>query len=283
VPRRLGQGLFVLNVDEEYQYMMKRMLKSFSNKIVSNSPWEPFARQLHTKISLSKGAKYDREISAVMKRILRKDSNCIDIGCYRGTILREMMKYAPNGTHFAFEPIRENYNYLINNFQSSNIFNIALSDYKGNSKFQHVVNMPARSGFLKVEYPYGDEVIHEITVGVDTLDNIVPNETPIRLIKIDVEGAELSVLRGGRQIIARYKPIIIFEYGMPKAKFYGEEPEQINTFLTEEFGLEVSLMERWLRGEQGFSPGEFSMLVKERREFNFIASPKAAPSPMHSA
>jgi FkbM family methyltransferase len=250
------------------------MLKKFANQIISDSRLEPIARKIHTQISLSKGAKYDRQISKVMKRVLKKDSNCIDAGCYRGTILREIIKYAPYGTHFAFEPIPENYKYLVDHFKNINILNIALSDYSGHSKFQHVINMPARSGFLKVEYPHSDETINEIFVNVETLDNIIPYGVPIAFIKLDVEGAELSVLRGGRRIVEKYKPIIIFEYGILRAKFYGEEPEQINALLTEEFGLEVSLMERWLKGCQGFNVGEFSTLVKNRLEFNFIAYPK---------
>jgi SAM-dependent MidA family methyltransferase len=40
-----------------------------------------------------------------MSRVLKKDSNCIDIGANEGTILRDMLKFAPRGDHMAIEPI----------------------------------------------------------------------------------------------------------------------------------------------------------------------------------
>jgi len=44
-----------------------------------------------------------------------------------------------------------------------------------------------------------------------TLDEIIPNKELVDLIKIDVEGHELQVLRGCAETIKRGKPIIVFE------------------------------------------------------------------------
>lgn len=250
---------------------MNRSIKHFIQQRVANSPLESFARKAYTQFSRSRGAAYDRELSKVLRKALQPTSNCIDAGCYRGTVLRDMLKFAPRGAHFAFEPTPENFVYLNTSIKNAKIYNVALSDYSGKSTFQHVVSMPARSGFLKVEYPEHDEIIDEIIVNVDTLDNIIPYNLRIDLIKIDVEGAELAVIRGGQRIIKEYRPIIIFEYGMPKAEFYQEEPEQIYTLLTGEYGYQISLMERWLKGEHGLGGEEFSTLVRNRLEFNFMA------------
>jgi len=56
-------------------------------------------------ICFTQNQRYDKETRGIMKGLLRADSNCIDIGCHKGEILREMLKYAPNGQHFAFEPL----------------------------------------------------------------------------------------------------------------------------------------------------------------------------------
>jgi hypothetical protein len=98
----------------------------------------------------------------------------------------------------------------------------------------------------------------------------IPTNTPIDFIKIDVEGAELSVLRGGCQVIKKYKPFIIFEHSARRAKFYGTTSKQIYDLLTEELGLEVCLMEQWLKGHTGLRWEEFSKEV-ERLEYYFIA------------
>jgi len=52
------------------------------------------------------------------------------------------------------------------------------------------------------------------------------------LIKIDVEGAELSVLRGALQTMAAHSPVILFEHCGHGAA-YGVTPADIRSFLSE--------------------------------------------------
>ena len=40
-----------------------------------------------------------------MKKVIKPQSNCIDVGCHKGEMLELMFKYSPKGKHFAFEPI----------------------------------------------------------------------------------------------------------------------------------------------------------------------------------
>jgi hypothetical protein len=47
------------------------------------------------------------------------------------------------------------------------------------------------------------------------------------MIKIDVEGAELLLIRGARETIAKNKPVIVFEHGLGGADSYGHTPEQV--------------------------------------------------------
>jgi len=74
-----------------------------------------------------KNRQYDIQTLEVMKRILHIDSNCVDVGCHQGSILREMLHFAPKGTHFAFEPLPEMYQGLLESF--GNLANIHLYDY----------------------------------------------------------------------------------------------------------------------------------------------------------
>jgi hypothetical protein len=52
-----------------------------------------------------------------------------------------------------------------------------------------------------------------VTLPSDTLDNLVPADTKIDILKVDVEGAELSVLRGGRTVFTdqRRPSVVIIE------------------------------------------------------------------------
>ena len=64
----------------------------------------------------------------------------------------------------------------------------------------------AQSGYSSLSsYREGTE---RITVPLRTLDSLV---TEADVIKIDVEGAELGVLRGAEKLIARSRPVIMFE------------------------------------------------------------------------
>lgn len=54
--------------------------------------------------------------------------------------------------------------------------------------------------------------IREIVVPLRRMDDLVDSDA-VDVVRIDVEGAELSVLRGGERLIARCRPAILFESG----------------------------------------------------------------------
>lgn len=53
------------------------------------------------------------------------------------------------------------------------------------------------------------------------LDDMLPDETDIDLIKLDCEGYELFALRGGEQLLKRCRPIICVEQKPGKGKQFG--------------------------------------------------------------
>jgi FkbM family methyltransferase len=235
------------------------------------SPAEPWLRRAHGRLARGQGARYDRETSEVMRRVLRPASTCVDVGSYRGAILRQMVTLAPRGRHFAFEPVPENHRYLQAHFPTAHVARIALADYHGEGVFHHAVGRPARSGLRRVAYPDPGQATQAIPVVVDTLDRSLPADTSIDLLKIDVEGGELAVLRGGASVIRRSHPVVVFECGSERAAVYGVRPEQLYDFLRHDLGLQVSLMRRWLDGRAGLHRAEFCELLDAELEFCFLA------------
>ena len=214
--------------------------------------------------------KYDRETIAVMKRCLSEDSNCVDVGCHRGSILREIVRLAPKGIHYAFEPLPGFYRRLVVSHPNVNIYNLALSDVAQETLFQHVITSPALSSLRPRRYDPGEQ-IEQIKVRTDLLDNIVPREVPIHFIKIDVEGSELQVLRGAVETIRKNKPVIVFEHGLGGSDYYGTTPEDVYDLLVKDCGLLVSLMERWLKNEMPLGREEFRNQYYQLVNFYYIA------------
>ncbi len=208
-----------------------------------------------------------------MRRSLRSDSNCIDIGCHQGSFLNEMIRCAPEGHHYAFEPIPQLYKELRNNFPGVEIYDIALSDIKGESTFQLVTTNPGYSGLKRRRYDRPEETVEEISVRTDLLDAIIPENVPIRFIKIDVEGAELGVLKGALHTIVKNRPLIVFEHGLGAADFYETKPDQVYELLTNTCNLQISLMVDWLAGNKPLKGLEFSHQFYSAANCYFLAHP----------
>lgn len=250
---------------------MRHKLRRVALNLLTDSPIESIARKVYGRLTRSPAVKMDRQTVEVMRRCLTPQSNCIDVGGYRGEVLRDILKLAPNGTHYVFEPVPRNYKYLSHKYPDVHVFDIALSDKKGESVFCEVASRPARSGLRRVKYPSDSEEIREIKVKTDLLDNLIPPEQQIDLIKIDVEGAEYHVFKGAEQLIRRCRPVIIFEHGVNVAAAYDSAPELIHDLLHDSYGMELALMGRWLAGAPSLNKEDFCGLCYREESSYFMA------------
>ena len=224
-------------------------------------------------LDLSKNLEYDRLTKLILKKVLREESNCVDVGCHKGEILEQVLKYAPNGKHLAFEPLLDFYNYLNEKYGNRvDLYPFALSDKAGSSSFQYVKNAPAYSGFKKRSYAIDNPEIEEITVEVKTLDALVPEHLNIDLIKIDVEGGELGVLKGAERILRKNKPIVIFECGLGASEFYGTTPADVFDVLNR-VDLRISTLKGYLNGAGSMNEENFVKTFERNEEYYFVAHP----------
>ena len=218
---------------------------------------------------------YDQQAAEVISRVNRSDSSCIDVGCHRGTILDQMLRSAPAGAHVGFEPVPDLAAAFRDKYRDDRrvtIHETALGDEAGRTTFCHVVTNPGYSGLRRRHYDHESEKVVEIEVTVARLDDMVPTDTPVDFVKIDVEGAELGVLRGGRRMLARCRPHVVFEHGVGAADFYGTRPEQVFDLL-DECGLSVSLMTTWLEGGPSLGRVELVDEFDSGRNYYFLAHP----------
>lgn len=236
-------------------------------------------RELYRVITAQKdiGNIYDQQTTAVMRRVLASGSNCIDVGCHQGAVLDEMLRLAPEGVHYAFEPLPDFYSALQRKYSGAanvHLYEAALSDKTGCVSFQHVVTNPAYSGLQRRRYDRPQEQLEEILVDMLRLDDVIPASLQVHFLKIDVEGAELQVLRGAQETLHRCRPYVVFEHGLGGADMYGTHPEQVFDLLVA-CGLQVSLMGDWLTSgsHAPLSRDAFVEQFNTGRNYYFLAHP----------
>ncbi|OGX92060.1 hypothetical protein BEN49_17435 [Hymenobacter coccineus] len=227
-------------------------------------------------IAFTQNQRYDRQTERVLRRVLHPQANCVDVGCHKGEVLAQMLRYAPQGQHFGFEPIPALYQQLTRTFAhrpNCYFYQLGLGEAPGEVSFNYVLTNPAYSGFVKRRYdrPERDTLI---TVQRARLDDVLPAGTRIDLIKIDVEGGELQVLLGAQALLAASRPVIVFEHGIGGSDHYGTRPEQVFDLLTgPAIGLSISTMTRWLAGQPALTRAELVQQFEQKLNYYFIAYP----------
>ncbi len=223
-------------------------------------------------LDITKNMKYDRQTRAILKKVLHEESNTVDVGCHKGEILDLLLKHAPSGCHFGFEPIPYMYQNLKDKYRSrATIYPYALSDKEGLTTFNFVKNAPAYSGIKQRRYDISNPEIEQIEVPLKPLDAIIPETLKIDLIKIDVEGAELGVLNGGKKLILKHQPTVIFEFGKGASDVYGTKPEDIYTLLVDEAKLSLFTLKGYLSKQSPLGLGAFKDLYDRQKEYYFLA------------
>jgi FkbM family methyltransferase len=146
------------------------------------------------------------------QRYARPGSVAVDIGANLGIHALVLSRcVGAEGRVFAYEPIASVYQRLTANLALNGAVNVAakpygLGDRPGTVRFDdHVGEFNIGKGRVDPRGP--------ATIEVRTLDNEMRElNAPISLIKIDVEGFELAVLKGARETLQRHRPAILFEY-----------------------------------------------------------------------
>lgn len=240
-------------------YFMKSVIK----KIFS---YTPIGGYVSEKI-------YDKRLLKTVKTFIKPNSNCIEIGCYKGAMLRNLLKLAPEGNHFGFEPIPDLFhdlNKTVGRLPNVRIYNYALSDKKDVSSFVHLMSKAASSGLERKRYNGSNDVLN-ILVSTERLDNLIAADTSIDFINIEVEGGEEQILRGGLELIRKNKPFIAFQHIKGVAEFYSTTPESLYNLLVNEAGLIISTLSRFINKSEPLDIQEFKSIYQSGTHHYYIA------------
>ena len=203
-------------------------------------------------------------LGPLMAGVLDHDSLCVDAGAHRGAVLELMVQFAPDARHVAFEPIPELADDLRNRYPGVDVHQAALADTVGSVTFQYFPEHADSSGIVPLAH-LSDAT--PIEVPTTTLDHTIDDAGHVRFLKVDVEGAVLAVLRGGRATLARSRPVVVFEHTLA-AVLNGTSSSELHDEFTS-IGLRVFSFD----GRGPLSRGAFERLVTLERHENFIARP----------
>jgi len=162
---------------------------------------------------------YEVQKTDFIKQHCKEGNVVFDIGAHIGIFSYFFAKQVGSaGKVFSFEPAPLTYKMLRHTVEYNQLEDIvktnqlAIADKAGELTFYIYSNSKISSGnSLSPINPAGTP--RGITVKTTSLDDFFSSQQLSRLdfIKIDAEGAELDILKGGQQIIRRYKPYITLE------------------------------------------------------------------------
>ena len=156
------------------------------------------------------GTKLNDQLATVLvSRICEPRRIFIDIGAHIGSVIAAVMEHDPSVRVIAAEPIPEKARSLVKRFPGVEVHECALGDSTGEVNF-YVDTL--RSGYSSLLSPQESQAARtrEIRVSLRRLDDLTQSHE-VDVIKIDVEGAELGVLKGGEILLTKCRPTILFE------------------------------------------------------------------------
>ena len=154
---------------------------------------------------------WEPQITDTITRLLRPGDVFVDIGANIGYYsLLAARCVGPEGRVLAFEPLPDNVEQLVHNMLDNDVrnlllYSVALGQHLGTmTLFSGAYGSVAQSSVRPVSgrsYPVSCCPLDAV-VGPDLLERV-------RLVKIDVEGAELHVLGGMRALLSRSDPPVV--------------------------------------------------------------------------
>ena len=193
---------------------MKKLSLLITIKLISKFKF------LDSAIKYSKGIGYQGSLQFEIDLLIGKESSrfiLFDIGANIGDYSLAAARRFPNCTIYSFEPSKATFDKLVENTRFfSNIIcvQIAFGEItKQANLYSDTIASGLASLFNRDLSAYGTEFKQMEVVNVQRLDDwISTNNINPNYLKIDVEGSELSVLKGGINSLRNIKAVQ-FEFG----------------------------------------------------------------------
>ena len=216
--RKIRVGNRILSI------ILNRINHSIARKNIVINPQLVIFSFDHIGLTLNLEGRYENQSLLLVEEFIKKkipcakDKTALDIGANIGNHSIFLGNYFKNV--YAFEPNPVTYEVLKINCafaaEYKNIMpvNNGLSDREGILPFYINRSNIGGSHIIDVKH---EAIKDAIQINVKTLDQLNDlKDARVALIKIDVEGHELNVLKGAKDIISKNMPAILFEQSAPE-------------------------------------------------------------------
>jgi FkbM family methyltransferase len=160
----------------------------------------------------------------------------VDVGASVGGTALLFAWAFPSARILAIEPMTINYNCLLHNIKDfPQITSLQMAAHSKRDEIRLSMPTPgqrpdiharfANSGLFSI---HGKDMEHSAVVQADVLDDIVDDK--VDFLKIDVEGAEASVLAGATRIMAEDRPILMIELRKTNMKMAGKALQEYHAY-----------------------------------------------------
>ncbi|PKN38358.1 MAG: hypothetical protein CVU62_05760 [Deltaproteobacteria bacterium HGW-Deltaproteobacteria-2] len=187
---------------------------------------------------------YEHDMVKLILTLIKADTYYFDVGANIGLMAIPILYNRPTCKCLSFEPSPNAIPYLLRTVEESQfhnrwvVINKAVGEELGELDFN--VSSASLSAFDGFKNTGRAPVEKTIKVPVTTIDHVwaAPGKPDVSVIKIDVEGAEIRVLKGATECIKKCKPYILIEWNAVNLKANGYKPNDL-IIMTNEIGYGI--------------------------------------------
>lgn len=182
---------------------------------------------------------YETELTKYLLSAIKPDSVFVDVGANIGYYTCLAARKISTGKVFAFEANENAFSLLQRNIMINwidcpvSLEKVAVSNKRGEVLFKNYKYKFVNSQIFTSQEEGETNVAEVVKVKTIPLDEYFKKDQHIDFLKVDVEGAEFSVLEGARNTIDNNPGMkILMEWSVPQLKVQGTNPADVLQFLS---------------------------------------------------
>jgi FkbM family methyltransferase len=216
---RLERYLLPVRSNQTIRRVLRRSLENHvaERTLAATRQRVVFPAAHHLGLYFARWIQYEPELTRHLGEWMPRDGVALDIGANIGIYTLLLSHFAgPGGSVFAFEPDPQSLPWLQRNVDMNAIANVhvcpcAIGDESGHLTLYQDVTTTRTSSLVPNAWTPDAVDRRSVSVRVETLDDYADKVRRIDFVKIDTEGFECAVLRGGMSLLRRFSPKVLIE------------------------------------------------------------------------